>query len=207
MRPIAPFVEKRSHDIERRLSGPARILIADDHTVVRRGLRDLLETRPGWEVCAEVGTGREAVEVAQKLRPDVIILDVVMPEMDGLEAARQILRARPESEVLILTVHESPELVRHLVDVGVRGYVLKQDAGRDLISAVDALRQHKSFFSSRISGIMMDGFLSKRGRRIRKGSPLDRLIGGGELVALLSETKNRQDLIDLGIRPRHGAKS
>src|SRR5437899_7789101 len=112
-----------------------RILIADDHDVVRKGLRFLLEAQPGWEICAEAANGREAVAKAQELRPDVDLLDLTMPDLNGLEAARQILKAIPTTEVLILTMHESEETIREVLRAGARGYVLKSDAGRDLVAA------------------------------------------------------------------------
>src|SRR6266404_5731250 len=122
-----------------------RILVADDHEVVRRGLRTLLQTRPGWEVCGEAATGREAVEKTEKLKPDIVILDVAMPELNGLEAARLIRKARPEVQILVLTIYESEDLVRELLKAGVRGYVLKTDAGSDIIAATEALSQGKTF--------------------------------------------------------------
>jgi DNA-binding NarL/FixJ family response regulator len=101
-----------------------RILIADDHTVVRAGLRALLESRAGWEVCAEASDGREAVEKAGKHKPDVAILDIGMPLLNGVEAARRIRKVSSESEILILTMHESDDLVQQVVDAGARGYIL-----------------------------------------------------------------------------------
>ncbi len=136
----------------------ARVLIADDHEVVRRGIRSILENQAGWEICGEAVTGREAVEKALQLTPDVVVLDVGMPELNGLEAARQILKALPHTEILILTMHDSTQLVHEVLDAGARGYVLKSDAGRDLVTAVDALCRHKPFFAPSVSGVVLDGF-------------------------------------------------
>ena len=136
-----------------------RILVADDHEVVRQGLRRLLEAGPGWEVCGEAGTGREAVEKASQLKPDVVVLDYSMPGLNGAEAARQIIQRVPRAEVLILTMHSSEDLIRGALEAGARGYVLKSDAGRDLISAVHALIEHKAFLSSGASGPVLDSYL------------------------------------------------
>ena len=174
---------------------PLRILIADDHDVVREGLRVLLQARPGWEVCAEAKTGREAVEQARQLKPDVVVLDVSMPELNGLEAARQILRAVPRTEILILTMHESEELARQVLAVGVRGYVLKSDAGRELLAAVEALAEHKPHFTPRISRMVLEGYLRSEG-----GPPPPGLLAGRltprerEVVQLLAEGKSNKEV-------------
>jgi len=115
---------------------PCRILVADDHAVVRAGLRTLLESRPGWQVCAEAANGREAVELAGKLKPDVAVLDIGMPLLNGIEATRQIRQVSPETEVLILTMHDSEQMVQKVYEAGARGYILKDVADSTLISAV-----------------------------------------------------------------------
>src|SRR5216117_2207095 len=120
-----------------------RILIADDHQVVRTGLRALLESKAGWQVCAEAANGREAVEKAGQLKPDVAVLDIGMPLLNGVEATRQIRKLSPQTEVLILTMHDSEVLVQEVLEAGAHGYILKDDADRNLIAAVDALRRHK----------------------------------------------------------------
>jgi DNA-binding NarL/FixJ family response regulator len=129
-----------------------RILIADDHELVRRGLRSLLETQPGWEVVAEAANGKEAVQKATELQPEIVVLDLNMPELDGLKAARQIHQILPDAELLIVTVYNSSEMVQEALRIGVRGYVLKSDAGRDLVLAITAVSQHKHYFSSRLTG-------------------------------------------------------
>ena len=133
-----------------------RILIADDHSVVRAGLRALLESRSGWEVCAEASDGRDAVDKATKLKPDVAVLDIGMPLLNGVEATRRIRTASPATEILILTMHESDDLVQQVVQAGARGYVLKDEADRVLLAAVDAARQHKPYFSTRLANPRAD---------------------------------------------------
>lgn len=133
--------------------------MADDHDVVRQGLRSLLESRAGWEVCGEASNGREAVELSTKLRPDIVIVDIAMPIMTGLEATRHILKANPKTQIIVLTMHESEELLREVLDAGARGYVLKTDKGRELISAVDAVCNHNTFFTSRVAEMVLHGYL------------------------------------------------
>ncbi len=134
-----------------------RILLADDHSLLRRGLRSILESQPNWEICAEAHTGREAVAQAIQLRPDVVILDVCMPELNGIEATRQIRKLSPRSEVLILSVHESSHLVREVIEAGARGYLLKSDSDRELVAAVESLARHKPFFTGRATERLMNG--------------------------------------------------
>jgi DNA-binding NarL/FixJ family response regulator len=118
-------------------TGTLRVLVADDHEVVRKGLRTILEEQPGWQVSGEASDGREAVDKVKMLKPDVTVVDVGMPGLNGLEATRQMLKNDPETKVLILTMHESDPLIREVLDAGARGYLLKSDAGKDLVSAVD----------------------------------------------------------------------
>jgi DNA-binding NarL/FixJ family response regulator len=139
-----------------------RILVADDHDVVRHGLRALLESHHEWEVCGEASNGREAVELTNTLKPEIVIADIAMPEMTGLEATREILKASPKTQVIILTMHESEELLREVLDAGARGYVLKTDKGRELISAIDAVRNHNTFFTSKVAEMVLHGFLETR---------------------------------------------
>ena len=136
-----------------------RILIADDHEVARRGIRALLEGHPGWEVCAEAKDGREAVELVAGTKPDLVLLDIGMPNLNGLEAARQILAASPDVAILILTMHDSDNVVREVLRAGARGFVFKSDAGRDLVAAVEALQLQRTFFTTRVSQMVLDGFL------------------------------------------------
>jgi len=129
-----------------------RILVVDDHPVVRQGLRTLLGSRPEWEIIDEAEDGIEAVEKADRLKPDVVLLDVGMPRMDGLEACRRIRKMVPNSEVLIVTQHDSPQMLREAVSAGARGYVVKSDAARDLLAAVESVTLHK-FFTAQKRGI------------------------------------------------------
>jgi DNA-binding NarL/FixJ family response regulator len=131
-----------------------RILVADDHEVVRRGVRGLLESYPEYEITAEAGTGLEVVRKASELKPDIVLLDITLPGLSGLEAARRIRKAVPQIEVLFLTVHDSEQMVQQALDAGARGYVVKSDAGRDLLAAIEAVRRHKFFFSPRIAQMM-----------------------------------------------------
>lgn len=136
-----------------------RILIADDHDVMRRGIRNLLEINTGWEICGEAATGREALELARQTKPDIAVLDLTLPDVYGLEVARDILQVHPETQILIFTMHESEQLVREVLSCGARGYVLKSDAARHLNLAIEALLDHKPYFSSTISETLIRGFL------------------------------------------------
>src|SRR5882762_1710790 len=135
-----------------------RIVVADDHDIIRRGLKQLLTAHHGWEVCAEAKTGREAVAITEQLKPDIVVMDISMPDLNGLEAARRIKKVLPRTEILILTLHFSDQLVREIVETGVRGYIMKSDADRDLVLAVEALANHRSFFTSRAADMLLDGF-------------------------------------------------
>lgn len=142
-----------------------RILVADDHEIVRAGLRALLEQRTGWNVCAEASNGREAVERAASLHPEVVIMDLAMPELNGLEATRQILKESPRTAVLILSARDSEELVREVLTAGARGFVLKSDAATDLVVAVDGVQQGRPFFSARVAELVLRGYLQGGGIR------------------------------------------
>lgn len=172
-----------------------RILVADDHHVVRTGLRSLLETEKGWEVCAEAANGREAVQKAEELTPDVAVLDIGMPLLGGVEATRQIRKVSPKTEVLILTMHDSEVLIREVLEAGARGYILKDDADRNLIAAVDALRRHEPYLSSRISGLFAKtiGSLSEDSPPDRRRlTPRER-----EILQLLAEGKSNKEIANL----------
>jgi DNA-binding NarL/FixJ family response regulator len=136
-----------------------RILIADDHEVARKGIRALVESRPGWEVCGEAADGREAVKAAIRLKPDLVLLDIGMPSLNGLDATRQILAESPETRVLILTMHDSEQVVREVLAAGARGFLLKSDAGRDLVTAVEALQNRRTFFTTKVAQLVLEGYL------------------------------------------------
>ena len=175
-----------------------RILLADDHDIVRRGLRELLEEQPGWEVCGEAATGREALEHAIRLRPQVVVLDLMMPELNGLEAARQIRKAVPTTEILVFTMHDSEDLVHEILSAGARGYVLKSDAARHLVSAVEALSRRQPFFGSRVSATVLDGYLGKGARGEPRTAPSRTLTDRErEIVQLLTEGRSNKEVATL----------
>jgi len=138
-----------------------RILLADDHEIVRRGLCALLQKHEGWEVCGEASDGREALELAKRLEPDVIILDIGMPNLNGLSSTRQMLQHDPNFKIIILTITDSDQVIREALDAGARGFVLKSDAARDLVSAVEALESKRMFFTPRVNDLVLAGFLEK----------------------------------------------
>jgi DNA-binding NarL/FixJ family response regulator len=179
-----------------------RILIADDHEIVRHGIRTLIAEHPGWEVCGEAVDGRDAVEKARALRPDLALLDVGMPNLNGLDAARQIVAFAPRTRVLILTMHESEQVVREVLEVGARGFLLKSDAARDLVSAVEALQRRTTFFTSSVAEMVLNGYLN---RGIDERKPLkDRLTPRErEVVQLLAEGKSSKEVavaLDLSVK-------
>jgi DNA-binding NarL/FixJ family response regulator len=137
-----------------------RILIADDHDLVRRGVKDLLQLFPGWSICAEAKTGYEAVAKAEELKPDIAILDISMPGLNGLEATRKIRMVSPRTEVLILSMHSSDRLIRETIDTGARGYILKSDSARDLAIAIETLANHKPFFTPEATELILRRFNS-----------------------------------------------
>jgi|SRR5579885_2608667 len=138
---------------------PIRILLADDHEVVRRGLRSLLPTESSdWKICGEAVNGQDALVKAKRLKPDLIIMDITMPEMDGLEATQEILKVLPQTEVIILTVHDSQQMLTRVLASGARGCVLKSDVARDLVTAVKTVSQHKPFLSSGVSEVVLKDY-------------------------------------------------
>jgi DNA-binding NarL/FixJ family response regulator len=122
-----------------------RILVVDDHPIVRQGLKTLLEGHSGWQVIGEASDGAEALERAGQLNPDLMVLDVTMPRMNGLEACRLLRRQFPNLEILFVTQHDSPQMMREALEAGARGYVVKSNAARDLLAAVEAVSQHRVF--------------------------------------------------------------
>jgi len=175
-----------------------RILIADDHELARRGIRDLLETHPGWQVCGEAKDGRESVDLASSMKPDVVLLDIGMPNLNGLEATRQILAATPDVAILILTMHDSDNVVREGLRAGAKAFLLKSDAGRDLVAAVEALELQRTFFTTRVSQMVLDGFLNRHGNgheETEQNSAGDVLTSRErEVIQLLAEGKTSKEV-------------
>ena len=183
---------------------PLRILVADDHELVRRGIRGLLRARRGWTVVGEAMNGREAVEKANRLKPDVAILDISMPDLDGLQATRRIREAVPTTEVVVLTMHESDQMVRRVLDAGARGYVLKSDLATHLVKAVKDVCAGKMFLTPRVSDIVVRGFLATGEEsdptEHSQAQPTPREV---EIIRLLAEGKaNKEIAAKLGITIR-----
>ena len=171
-----------------------RILVADDHELVRKGLRSVLESRQGWTVCGEARHGREAVEKARECRPDIVIMDLTMPELNGLEATRQILASLPGTEVLILTMHHSEQLVREVLSSGARGYLLKTDAGDAVFDAVEALIRHEPYFTSSVSKVLLASYLHPaRHASARAGTPA-LTSRETEVVQAIAEGKSTKEI-------------
>lgn len=180
---------------------PRQVLIVDDHELMRKGLRAVLDGQAGWVICGEAINGRQAVDMARQLHPDIVIMDVTMPELNGLEATRQIMKMLPATEVLILTVHESEQLVGEILAAGARGYILKGDTSRLLMTALESLARHKPFFTGAVSEVVLGGFL-RPGQPIRTRSrSLPRLTARErEIVQLLAEGRsNKEVAVALGV--------
>jgi DNA-binding NarL/FixJ family response regulator len=173
-----------------------RILIADDHEVVRRGLCSLLQAHEGWEICGEAKDGREAVEMARALKPDVVIVDVGMPNLNGLAATRQLSRQNPQQKIIVLTITDSDQVIREALDAGARGFVLKSDAARDLVSAVEALQRNRMFLTPRVNDMVLAGFLEKGHNGIKSETPqLPKLTPRErEVIQLLAEGKSSKEV-------------
>ena len=178
-----------------------RILLADDHEVVRRGLCAILQNKSEWEVCGEAKDGIDAVEKAKRLKPDVVIIDIGMPNLNGLDATRQIVDALPQTKVLVLTLYESDDMIQQLLNAGARGFLLKSDAGRNLVAAVEALRRSGTYFTSKVAEMVRDGYLKRNTEPVLLASKRTRLtFRERQLVQLLAEGKStRQAALALGM--------
>ena len=178
-----------------------RILVADDHDIIRRGLKSLLTARPGWEVCAEAKNGREAVSLAEECRPDVVVMDISMPELNGLEAVRHIRKSLPKTEVVVLTLHFSDQLVHDIVVAGAKGYIMKSDADRDLVAAVEAVSVRRTFFTPKAGEMLLNGFRKREPRADGETEFYNRLTARErEVVQLLAEGKSSKEVsVALGI--------
>lgn len=175
-----------------------RILIADDHGLVRHGARELLNSRRGWTVVGEAANGREALEKAIELKPDVAVIDISMPDLDGVEVARQIREAVPDTKVLVLTMHESEQMVRRALDAGASGYLLKSDLTDSLIKAVKAVAQGKRFLTPKVSDIVLEGFLMARDHHQQEDRAGTRMSPREiQIIRLLAEGKMNKEIAEL----------
>jgi len=170
-----------------------RILIADDHELIRRGLVSALAERPEWSIVAEAADGRQACELAARLTPEIAVLDLTMPELNGLDATRQIRASTPKTRILIVTAHESEQLIRDVLDAGAMGYVLKSDAGRVLVQAIEALLDERPFFTSKVARFVLEGYLRSGEDSVTQAavalSPRER-----QIVQLLAEGSNNKEV-------------
>jgi DNA-binding NarL/FixJ family response regulator len=168
-------------------------LVADDHDIVRAGVRVLFKGQPGWEICGEASTGRQAVAEAERLKPDIIVMDLGMPELNGLDATRQIKRILPKTEILIFTANETEEIVRGVFRAGARAYLLKSEANKHLIPAIEALCKGRTYFSSKVSELVFAGYLKGDGPTTDPTlTPRER-----EIVQLIAEGKSNKDVAAL----------
>jgi DNA-binding NarL/FixJ family response regulator len=170
-----------------------RILVADDHPIFRIGLGSMLRSHQGWEVCGEAADGRDAVEQCRLLKPDLFILDICLPELNGLDAARQTLKYNPDQLVLVLTAVDSEQVIRECLQAGIRGWVFKSDATEDVVTAVEALQRQQTFFTSRVSDLIMDGYKRHKyghaAEKVTALSPRER-----EVVQLVCEGKASKEI-------------
>jgi DNA-binding NarL/FixJ family response regulator len=175
-----------------------RILIADDHDIVRRGTRAVLESQPGWEVCGLATNGREAVARAIELKPDVVILDMTMPELNGLDAAIQIKGQLPHTEILMFSGHESEDLIRRAFEAGVKSFIVKSEAHHSLVDAVKALSLHKPFFTAKVSEILFSNIVNRTdaGARDQVAPGQSLSAREREIVQLLSAGKSNKEVAD-----------
>ena len=183
---------------------PLRVLIADDHEILRKGVRALLEAR-GWSVVAEAADGRAAVAETRRLSPDVVVLDIAMPLLNGLDAAREIHRMAPGIAVLVLTMYESEQMVRSVLAAGAKGYVLKSDAAQYLVAAVESLASDRPFFSGRASQILLDSYLTDSPAGSAEPKTPDTFLTAREreILQLLAEGKSNKQvasLLDLAVK-------
>lgn len=170
-----------------------RILIADDHELIRRGLVSALSDRPEWTVVAEAADGRKACEMAARLTPEIVVMDLTMPELNGLDATRQIRASTPKTRILIVTAHESEQLIRDVLDAGAMGYILKSDAGRALVQAIEALLEDRPFFTSKVARFLLDGYL-RSGEDSAKPAAVPLSPRERHIVQLLAEGNNNKEV-------------
>ena len=183
---------------------PLRILIADDHDVMREGTRAVIERQSGWEVCGTAANGREAIAQASGLAPDIVIMDMTMPDLNGLDAAIQIKRRLPNTEILMFTGHETDDLIREAFEAGVKSFIFKSEAHHFLVDAVESLSRHKPFFTSKVSEILFSNILNRADGKRAETEPGQRLSPRErEIVQLLAEGKSNKEVAEaLGISVR-----
>ena len=181
-----------------------RILLADDHDLTRSGLRYLLEKQKDWSVCGEAPNGRIAVELAEELRPDLAILDMSMPELNGVETTRQILKKSPRTKILIYTMHETERVMIDVLDAGASGIVLKSDAGENMVLAVESIAKGRRFFTSHVAETVVEAYLSKKAGTAPDPDGQTVLTSRErEVIQLLAEGKSNKEVADrLGISTR-----
>lgn len=197
-----PVLETLAAEAAKRFDRPYRILVADDHPVVRRGLRNLLESQPGIEVAWECSNGLEAIQMIKSGRPDLVILDLTMPEVGGLDVLAAGKQDSPTTEFLVLSMHFSDELAREVLRCGAIGYVLKSDADSELLAAVDHARHHQPFFTSSLAVSMARTFVDGR-LGVTTSDELRLTQRELEVIQLLASGKsNKEAASDLGVSPR-----
>lgn len=176
-----------------------RIVLGDDHETTRIGVRSLLERRPGWKVCGEAANGRQAVELVTELKPDVVILDLSMPELNGVEAARQIRQLLPTTKILIFTMNQTEQMVLDVLDSGAHGIVLKSDTGANLVTAVESIASGHRFYAPSVADTLLDAYLSKRITRDHaEDTPANKLSGRErEVLQSLTEGKSNKEIASL----------
>src|ERR1700720_1476837 len=180
-----------------------RILVVDDHEVMRTGVRALVEQEPGWQVCGTATNGQEAVEAARKLKPDVVVLDMTMPELDGLEALRGIKQTLPNTEVVIFSAYHSEEVIEQLFDAGAKSYIQKSDAGRHPVAAIKSLAEPKPFFTPEISQLLFANFFSAGACKKQSGPEHSLTAREREIVRLLAEGHSNKEVASyLGVSIR-----
>jgi len=184
---LSPSIVTKPHPPE------LKILVADDHELMRRGVRSLLEAEHGWKVVGEASNGQELLKKAQDIKPDIIVLDIGMPVLNGLEASRRLKKILPAVKILILSMHDSEQMARAVLESGARGYVTKADTARDLVLAIEAICRNKTFFTSHVDQLVLEAFLQDDSSR--KKMPADRLTSRQrEIVQLLAEGKTSKEV-------------
>ena len=176
-----------------------RILIADDHEIVRKGVRDVVESHPGWEVCGEAADGQEALELALKEKPDIAVLDVSLPKLNGVALARRLRKESPDTRVLLFTMHDDDETVSSGLAAGARGYVLKSDSGSNLEAAISALHANRLYFSWPVSELLLDAAMNER-KRSRLESFTTRELEVAQLIAEGNGNKQIARLLNISIK-------